>query len=158
MAFRWRTIVATLIFSLAAGILGSRLGIQRAIEIFPGPVSGGINLAIKQAVHGSLELSDQQKSMIAEIEQRNDVIRIQLRADAKQATLAFARAMNNTAADRANSPEISAALDQMSAATRALSEQAVIYADQIRSALTPAQRTLVDDKINQILLNTAERT
>lgn len=158
MAFHWRTIFATLVFSVLAGLLGSRLGIQRTLELYPGPASGGINTALKQTLHGRLKLSDAQAKAIAEIEKRNELKRIQLRAEAKRATFEFARAMNETNEDLVGSPRVNTAIEQMSAASKALQEEAVLYADEVRRALTPTQRALIDEKINEVLTNIADKT
>lgn len=158
MTLRWRTIFATLAFSVVAGLLGSRLGIQRAIEIFPGPVSGAINLALKQTVHGALELSEEQENILAEIERKNELKRIQLRAEAKHATQAFARAMRVAQDNFSESRKIVLAIDQMSAASRALNIQAVSYADEVRKILTPEQRAVADETIEKFIINIAERS
>lgn len=157
--FRWQTIVMTLIFSVAAGLLGGRLGILRAIELYPGPVSGGINLAIKQALNGRIDLSKEQTEKIAEIQRQHELVRARLRAESKAANFEFAKAMNSAQEDNlAGSPQVSSALDRLSATGRALQEESVSYADKVRRTLTPAQRALADEEINKVLVNIAERT
>lgn len=144
MGLRWRTIVLTLVLSLGAGLLGAEIGIRRTLEAYPGPISGGVQWAIKKAIHGGLELSETEQQAVAMLEKTHAARRAELSAQLKQASLEFLEALQR---DPLRGAAVIAAEDRMYAASRASHAEAFAYVQDIRSVLRPGQQALFDKKV-----------
>ena len=148
----WRNLGITVILAGLAAYAGARLGEQPLpIKAAPtasahGPV--GMRDSVYQMVHQDIQLSDDQKHRIDDIEARYAHRRNELRAKIASANAELGEALAN---EMALGTAASRALEHQEQDMGDLQRETILYVLEVRAVLTPKQQQVLDQKVFESL-------
>jgi nickel and cobalt resistance protein CnrR len=145
----WRSLLLTVILSMATGWLGAQMGIRWAVRTYPGPVAGAIQKTLHETLHAELKLNDEQRRRINAIETnfapQNRLLQAQIRAVNDEVVRAVMHSLD--------APEqMESATAHMASAVAALQRQTLLEVQEIQKALSDAQRAVLDDRLAELLI------
>jgi Spy/CpxP family protein refolding chaperone len=148
----WRNLGITVVLAGLAAYAGARLGEQplplkpKPAEAQRGPV--GMRDSVYQMVHQDMQLSDDQKHRIDDIEARYAHRRNELRAKIASANAELGEALAN---EMALGTAASRALEHQEQDMGDLQRETILYVLEVRSVLTPKQQQVLDQKVFESL-------
>lgn len=138
-----RAIILTIILAFLAGIGGAFLGIKLLAS--PPPRDN----ALHALLHEELKLSAAQDNEIADEEKRFALRRAQLEADAHNANIELAEAIQAT---KRNGPEVQKAIEHVHTALGNYQKASIGHIFRMRAVLTPEQASVFDRSVGQALM------
>ena len=146
----WRNLAITVVLAGLSAYAGMRLGEQRppaqAARSTSAPV--GMRDSVYQMVHQDLQLSDDQKRKIDDIEAGYAHRRNELRAKIGSANAELGEALAN---EMALGTAASRALEHQQQDMGDLQRETILYVLQVRAVLTPKQQQALDQKVFESL-------
>ena len=148
----WRNLGITVVLAGLAAYAGARLGEQplpskpKAAEAGRGPV--GMRESVYQMVHQDIQLSEDQKRRIDDIEARYAHRRNELRAKIGAANAELGEALAN---EMALGTAATRALEHQEQDMGDLQRETILYVLEVRSVLTPKQQQALDQKVFESL-------
>ena len=146
----WRNLVITVLLAGLAAYAGARLGDQhlpiKPAEAPHGPV--GMRDSVYQMVHQNMQLTDDQKRKIDDIEARYAHRRNELRAKIGSANAELGEALAN---EMALGTAATRALEHQEQDMGDLQRETILYVLEVRSVLTPKQQQALDQKVFESL-------
>lgn len=138
-----RAIILTVILAFLAGIGGAIVGTKLlAPKVSP-------DNALHAMLHSKLNLSKTQDQNIAEEERRFALIRARLEADAHNANVELAKAIQTSKRD---GPEVQLAIEHVHMTLGNYQKETVSHIFRMRSVLTPDQAKIFDSSVAQALM------
>jgi Spy/CpxP family protein refolding chaperone len=148
----WRNLGITVVLAGLAAFAGARLGEQPLpIKPKPGEASRnpvGMRDSVYQMVHQDIQLTDDQKRRIDDIEVRYAHRRNELRAKITSANAELGEALAN---EMALGTAASRALEHQEQDMGELQRETILYVLQVRAVLTPKQQQVLDQKVFESL-------
>lgn len=147
----WRNLAITVVLAGLAAYAGTRLGEQRLpVKAAQSPASAPVGMRdnIYQMVHQDLQLTDDQKRKIDEIEAGYAHRRNELRAKIGSANAELGEALAN---EMALGTAASRALEHQQQDMGDLQRETILYVLQVRAVLTPKQQQALDQKVFESL-------
>lgn len=138
-----RAILLTVLLAFSAGVLGAFLGAQLLA-----PNTAQDN-ALHELLHSKLDLSAAQENNIAKEESRFALVRSQLEADAHNANVELAKAIQGSKRD---GPEVQAAIEHVHDALGRYQKETVSHIFRMRAVLTAEQAEIFDRSVSQALM------
>ena len=147
----WRNLAITVVLAGGAAYAGTRLGeqhlpIRTTAEAPKAPL--GMRDSVYQMVHQDMQLSDDQKHRIDDIEARYAHRRNELRAKIASANAELGEALAN---EMALGTAASRALEHQEQDMGDLQRETILYVLEVRSVLTPKQQQALDQKVFESL-------
>jgi hypothetical protein len=146
----WRNLGITVVLAGLAAFAGARLGEQqhpaRPAEAPPAPL--GMRDSVYQMVHQDMQLSDDQKRRIDDIEARYAHRRNELRAKIGAANAELGEALAN---EMALGTAATRALEHQEQDMGDLQRETILYVLEVRAVLTPKQQQALDQKVFESL-------
>jgi Spy/CpxP family protein refolding chaperone len=147
----WRNLVITLVLAGGAAYAGARLGAQppapgKSAVAAQGPV--GMRDSVYQMVHQDMQLTEDQKHKIDDIEARYAHRRNELRAKIASANAELGEALAN---EMALGTAASRALEHQEQDMGDLQRETILYVLEVRSVLAPKQQQELDQKVFESL-------
>ena len=146
----WRNLAITVVLAGGAAYAGARLGAQPPLPIKPVEAARaplGMRDSVYQMVHQDMQLTDDQKRKIDDIEARFAHRRNELRAKIGAANAELGEALAN---EMALGTAASSALEHQEQDMGDLQRETILYVLQVRAVLTPKQQAL-DQKVFESL-------
>jgi Spy/CpxP family protein refolding chaperone len=146
----WRNLAITVVLAGAAAFAGARLGEQK-LPAKPAEASRaplGMRDSVYQMVHQDLQLTDDQKHKVDDIEARYAHRRNELRAKIGAANAELGEALAN---EMALGTAASRALEHQEQDMGELQRETILYVLEVRSVLTPKQQQALDQKVFESL-------
>ena len=146
----WRNLLITVVLAGAAAYAGMRLGEQRlpAPTVHSPTAPVGMRDSVYQMVHQDLQLTDDQKRKIDDIEASYAHRRNELRAKIGSANAELGEALAN---EMALGTAASRALEHQQQDMGDLQRETILYVLQVRAVLTPKQQQVLDQKVFESL-------
>lgn len=137
-----RAILLTVMLAFLAGIGGAFVGLKLLAPSAPQ------DNALHALLHNKLKLSATQDDEIAEEEKRFARMRAQLEADAHNANIELAKAIEATKRD---GPEVQKAIEHVHSALGNYQKESISHIFRMRAVLTPEQARVFDRAVAQAL-------
>jgi Spy/CpxP family protein refolding chaperone len=146
----WRNLAITVVLAGLAAYAGTRLGEQRPpVKAAAAPAASvGMRDSVYQMVHQDMQLSDDQKRKVDDIETRYAHRRNELRAKIGSANAELGEALAN---EMALGTAASRALEHQQQDMGDLQRETILYVLQVRAVLTPKQQQALDQKVFESL-------
>jgi Spy/CpxP family protein refolding chaperone len=146
----WRNLGITVVLAGLAAFAGARLGeLQHPAKPAEAPRAPlGMRDSVYQMVHQDLQLTDDQKRRIDDIEARYAHRRNELRAKIGAANAELGEALAN---EMALGTAATRALEHQEQDMGDLQRETILYVLQVRSVLTPKQQQALDQKVFESL-------
>jgi len=146
----WRNLAITVVLAGGAAYAGARLGEHRLpLSTAAAPRAPlGMRDSVYQMVHQDIQLSDDQKRKIDDIEARYAHRRNELRAKIGAANAELGEALAN---EMALGTAASRALEHQEQDMGDLQRETILYVLEVRSVLTPKQQQALDQKVFESL-------
>jgi Spy/CpxP family protein refolding chaperone len=146
----WRNLAITVVLAGGAAYAGTRLGEQhlsaRQAEAPRSPV--GMRDSVYQMVHQDMQLTDDQKRKIDDIEAGYAHRRNELRAKIASANAELGEALAN---EMALGTAATRALEHQEQDMGDLQRETILYVLEVRAVLTPKQQQALDQKVFESL-------
>jgi hypothetical protein len=146
----WRNLAITVVLAGLAAFAGARLGEQqhpvKQAEAPRAPL--GMRDSVYQMVHQDMQLSEDQKRRIDDIEARYAHRRNELRAKIGAANAELGEALAN---EMALGTAATRALEHQEQDMGDLQRETILYVLEVRSVLTPKQQQALDQKVFESL-------
>jgi Spy/CpxP family protein refolding chaperone len=146
----WRNLAITVVLAGGAAYAGTRLGEQhlaaRPAEAPRSPV--GMRDSVYQMVHQDMQLTDDQKRKIDDIEAGYAHRRNELRAKIASANAELGEALAN---EMALGTAATRALEHQEQDMGDLQRETILYVLEVRAVLTPKQQQALDQKVFESL-------
>jgi len=146
----WRNLAITVVLAGGAAYAGARLGAQplpvKPAEAPRAPL--GMRDSVYQMVHQDMQLTDDQKHRIDDIETRFAHRRNELRAKIGSANAELGEALAN---EMALGTAATRALEHQEQDMGDLQRETILYVLQVRAVLTPKQQQALDQKVFESL-------
>ena len=147
----WRNLGITVVLAGLAAFAGARLG-EQPLPLKPKPAEGsrpvGMRDSVYQMVHQDIQLTDDQKHRIDEIEARYAHRRNELRAKIASANAELGEALAN---EMALGTAASRALEHQEQDMGDLQRETILYVLEVRAVLSPKQQQVLDQKVFESL-------
>jgi Spy/CpxP family protein refolding chaperone len=147
----WRNLGITVVLAGLAAYAGARLG-EQPLEAKPKTTAVsrpvGMRDSVYQMVHQDMQLSDDQKHRIDDIEARYAHRRNELRAKIASANAELGEALAN---EMALGTAASRALEHQEQDMGDLQRETILYVLEVRAVLTPKQQQVLDQKVFESL-------
>jgi Spy/CpxP family protein refolding chaperone len=145
----WRNLGITVLLAGLAAFAGARLGEQQPAKPAAAPRAPlGMRDSVYQMVHQDLQLTDDQKRRIDDIEARYAHRRNELRAKIGAANAELGEALAN---EMALGTAATRALEHQEQDMGDLQRETILYVLEVRSVLTPKQQQALDQKVFESL-------
>ena len=147
----WRNLVITLVLAGGAAYAGARLGAQTPPPLKPAEAQRspvGMRDSVYEMVHQDMQLTDDQKRKIDDIESRYAHRRNELRAKIGSANAELGEALAN---EMALGTAASRALEHQQQDMGDLQRETILYVLEVRAVLTPKQQQELDQKVFESL-------
>ena len=138
----WRSVVVTVVLTLAAAFIGAWAGAK-----YLGPESTS-SMSLHEMVHEELDLSTEQDERLDVIEADFAVERRRLELELRTANAELAAAIR---AEKKNGPQVAAAIDHFHGTMGRLQKLTVEHVFAMRSVLTPSQAAQFDRTVAEAL-------
>lgn len=147
----WRNLAITIVLAGLAAYAGARLSERRPSGAAPAEAARrplGMRDSVYQMVHQDMQLSDEQKRKVDEIEARYAHRRNELRAKIGSANAELGEALAN---EMALGTAASRALEHLQQDMGDLQRETILYVLEVRAVLTPKQQQALDQKVFESL-------
>jgi Spy/CpxP family protein refolding chaperone len=147
----WRNLAITVVLAGAAAYAGARLGAQPPLPVKPAEATRaplGMRDSVYQMVHQDMQLTDDQKRKIDDIEARFAHRRNELRTKIGAANAELGEALAN---EMALGTAASRALEHQEQDMGDLQRETILYVLQVRAVLSPKQQQALDQKVFESL-------
>jgi Spy/CpxP family protein refolding chaperone len=148
----WRNLGITVVLAGVAAFAGARLA-EQPLPIKANPAEAsrrpvGMRDSVYQMVHQDIQLTDDQKHRIEDIEARYAHRRNELRAKIASANAELGEALAN---EMALGTAASRALEHQEQDMGDLQRETILYVLEVRAVLTPKQQQVLDQKVFESL-------